>query len=348
MNIQELKKALPVLIKNKIVPFLWGAQGVGKTSIVKQFARENNLQFVHLHLATQEVGDLVGLLVEDGKGAVVHARPEWFPVDGKGIIFLDELNRMHPDVMQSMFSFVTEGTIHRHKLPPGWAIAAAGNYQTNAFNVTDTSDAAWMSRFCHLDFQPSAEEFVVHAEAEGAHSVADFIRNHREQLEIEHKERLNLQLLTPDRRAWLDMIARLEKETTIDDIRFELYKGIVGPTAAASFATFKKNSEERLSAKDVLYAYQRVRARVKEASSPSSTRFDVLNTAVEEIFTMLPTLDLKEDAVENFAQFMLDVPLEMSLKMSKKLHESTWKQKNNILNNPEFVARFKDRKLKSA
>lgn len=346
MNIAEIKKALPVLLRNKIVPFLWGQQGVGKTQTVKQVAKEGGYAFIHLHLATQEVGDLVGLLVQNGD-TVKHARPEWFPTEGKGIVFLDEINRCHPDVMQAMFSFVTEGTIHQHKLPSGWSVVAAGNYQTAAFNVTDTSDAAWMSRFCHIDFQPSPEEFTVYAESQDAFTVADFVRTHVEQLEVKHKERLNTAMITPDRRSWLDMIARLEKEAEIEDMRYELYSGIVGQTAAASFQTFKKVQEERLRGRDILNVYSRVRERVLKAADPTSQRFDVLNTAVEEIFTMLPTMELSAQSLENFSSFMLDVPLEMSLKISKKLHDCTWSQKNKILNNPDFVARFKERKLLS-
>lgn len=347
MNITELKKAVPVLLKNKVVPFVWGQQGIGKTASMKQIAKELGVGFVHLHLATQEVGDLVGLLVQHGD-TVKHARPEWFPTEGKGIVFLDEINRCHPDVMQAMFSFVTEGTIHQHRLPEGWSIIAAGNYQTNAFNVTDTSDAAWMSRFCHIDFQPTPAEFVNFAESQEAFTVADFLRTHVEMMEVNQKERLNTAIITPDRRSWMDMIARLEKETDIDDIRYELYAGIVGPTAAAAFQTDKAKAQERLRGRDILNRYESVRERVLKASDPASQRFDVLNTAVEEIFTSLPKADLDATQLENFKSFMLDVPMEMTLKMSKKLHESTWKQKNAILNNLEFVSLFKNRKLKTA
>jgi MoxR-like ATPase len=345
MNISEVKQALPILMKHKIVPFLWGQAGVGKTQVVKQIAKENKLNFLHLHLATQEVGDLVGLLIHTKDGNVKHSKPEWFPTSGKGIVFLDECNRAHPDVLQAMFSFITEGTIHTHKLPEGWVVVAAGNYQTNAFNVTDTSDSAWMSRFCHIDFQPTKEEFITYAESKNAFTVADFIRVNPEMLAVSHKEKLNTSMITPDNRCWLEMISKLEDESEVEPFRYEIYSGIVGPTAAASFMTFKKKSEERLSGRDILENYRSVRRRVLEASKQDTTRFDVLNTAVEEIFTILPKMELDEQGMTNFKEFLLDVPLEMSLKISKKLHECAWKQKNKILNEPVFVELFKNRKL---
>lgn len=346
MNLEEVKRVMPVLMRNNVVPFLWGQQGVGKTQCVRQVAKELGIGFRHLHLATQEVGDLVGLLVHTEEGNVKHSRPEWFPTEGSGIVFLDEFNRAHPDVLQAMFSFITDKTIHTHRLPEGWRIVVAGNYQSNAFNVTDTSDAAMMSRFCHLDFTPSKEEFVLYAENNGAESVADFIRTHSECLEVNHKERLNTSLITPDRRAWLDMIARLEKEDLEDGSRYEVYAGIVGPTAAANFLTFKKKATERLSGKDILNKYSSVKKRVMEAAGHEGTRFDLLNSAVEEIFSSLPGTELSDKQMGNFKQFLLDVPMEMSLKICKKLHEIIWKQKNQILNDPKFVEVFKNTKLR--
>lgn len=341
MNFTEMKVALPIIMKHRVVPFIWGAQGIGKTQGVKQVAADIGGGFVHLHLATQEVGDLVGLLVHNADGTVSHARPSWFPTEGRGVVYLDELNRAAPDVLQALFSFITEGTIHTHKLPEGWRAVAAGNYQTSLFNVTDTSDSAWMSRFCHLDFQPSVEEFVVHAESRGAYSVADFIRRHPELLEVKHKERLNLSMVTPDRRAYLEMLAPLDEEAALESMRYEIYSGIVGATAAASYISDKKIAHDKLSGRDVLNRFESVKNKILDASNAKNTRFDLLNGASDEILAMLPSADLTDSQMKNFKSFLLTVPAEMSLKIINNLHTCSWRQKNSILNNPEFAAMFK-------
>ena len=345
MNIQELRRVIPVLTRNRVVPILMGQQGVGKTQLVKQIASEMHVQFRHLHLATQEVGDLVGLLVERPDGSVEHARPEWFPTEGSGIIFLDELNRAHPDVLQAMFSFITDGTIHRHKLPEGWRIVAAGNFQSAMFNVTDTSDAAWMSRFCHIDFNPSVEEFVMFLEDKGMFDMADFIRDMPDMLETKHKERLNKGLITPDRRSWYDMISRLDMEPSIDNERFEIYEGILGTAAASAYLTSKKKSLDKIRGRDILAAYSKVRNRVLEASNPKSTRFDLLEAAFKEISLFYEDNELSPDQMANFKEFMLDTPLELNLRIINQISESPWKQKNDVLNNPEFNTVFKMKKL---
>jgi len=350
MNITDIKKVLPVLMRNKITALFWGPQGVGKTQTIQQVSKSmgEDFGFVHLHLATQEVGDLTGLLVHGENGTVHHARPEWFPTSGRGIVFLDEINRATPDVIQSIFSFITSGTIHRHKLPEGWSIVAAANYNTAMFNVTDTNDSAFLSRFCHIDFQPTCQEFTNFAEKQEAWSVAEFIRSHPELADVQHKERLNQAQITPDRRSWLDMIARLEKEDEIENQRYELYSGIVGAMAAATFMSFKTKAHDRLSGRDVLNTFPQVKRRVVEASNAKSQRFDLLNGAVEEIMLMLPDTTLTTNQMNNFKDFLLTIPLEMNLKVFNRLHEVKWKQKNEILNNQEFVQLFKTLKVQGS
>jgi predicted AAA+ superfamily ATPase len=45
MNIQQLIDTLPFLIKAKLTPNIVGAHGIGKSSVVKQFAEKNGYSF---------------------------------------------------------------------------------------------------------------------------------------------------------------------------------------------------------------------------------------------------------------------------------------------------------------
>jgi len=339
MNLQTFKSIAPILFRNRVVPFLWGSQGIGKTETLKQIAAEMGVGFTHLHMANLEVGDLVGLLVKRDDGTVYHARPEWFPTSGKGIIFLDELNRMHPDVMQAMFSFITSGTIHMHKLPPGWMIAAAGNYQDGDFQVTDTSDAAWMSRFCHIDFKPTIEEFNLYAEKRGATVMADFFREQPEMLEKSADKRFNFQDITPDRRAWLNYLQPLEAETMAPETRYEVYQGLVGPSAASAYLTFKQHAEKSLSLKLILSHYESQRNKVLEASKGGTARFDYLNRPVAELIANLKDnkeLLSGETSMNNLKAFLLDIPLELSQRVFKDVSKIDFTGKASLLNDLTF------------
>lgn len=341
MNIQTLKETLPHLLKFNIVPFIWGNQGIGKTQTVKQVADQLQIGFVHLHLATQEVGDLVGLLIKKDDGTVEHARPEWFPTSGSGIVFLDECNRAHPDVIQSIFSFITSKTIHRHVLPPGWKIVAAGNYDSDEFQVTNTQDAAWMSRFCHIELQPTAQEFVAYAEKKNALDVANFISEHPEALEVKKRSTHNLNI-TPDRRAWLEMAAPLETVEMEPEVRMELYSGIIGPTAAALFMNWKKTSEKRISIKQVLSNYKSVRKRITDAQGEKETRFDLLSAVVDELLSELSeNKDLVTDKnYNNLVAFMSDIPLELLLKTVKRLGKLDFTLKTQLMSDAKLLERL--------
>jgi hypothetical protein len=345
MNIQEFKKIFPILRKHKIVPFLHGNQGIGKTQVVKQCAKEYDLQFIHLHLATQEVGDLVGLLIKNEDGTVKHARPEWFPTDGQGVIFLDELNRAHPEVLQAMFSFITEGTMHQHKLPSGWNIVAAGNYQNNEFTTTDMSDAAWLSRFCHIDFKPTTEEFILYAEDSEAFDIAGFIRENGDCLERKAKEN-NIDFITPDRRAWLTMIAPLDNEKSIDNERYELYIGCVGQSAAASYLTYKNKKEKAISGTQVLNQYEKVRETILLYSQNKNSRLDMITKTTNEILTRLKNNSetfKDEKQMCNLKEYLLDIPKESMLTFIDEVSKMSCVEKSLFLNDKEFSKRLKER-----
>lgn len=349
MNVNQLKQVLPVLTKHSIVPLIWGVQGIGKTQVVTQAASENGFGIVKLNLATQEVGDLVGLLRHNDDGTVTHACPEWMPTveavasgrfPQRGYIFLDEINRAHPDVVQAMFPFITGKTMHTHRLADGWAIVTAANYQTDEFTVTDTSDSAWMSRFCHLNFEPTSAEFVAYAEKREAFSVADFIAEHSELLEAKGRKRPDLNI-TPDRRAWLEMIAPLENEALDEGTRMEIYSGIVGMTAASRFITFKTTKERRLRLRDILRNYEEVKERVKSLNKNKDTRYDALAAPIQELEAKVEGgIGLEPEEVDNLKKYFLDIPKELLAQTTKKLGRANFKGKNELLNDPIFAKRF--------
>lgn len=349
MKIAEIKVLVPVLLKHRVVPFLWGQQGMGKSQVVKQLAAELGVQLIHLDLSALEPADLIGVMAPSADGkSTHHLRPDWFPTEGNGIIFLDEFNRMHPDVMQTMMTFITERRMHRHKLPEGWGVVSAGNYNNNSFNVTDTSDAALVSRFCHVDFRPTIEEFILFAESRGAKQIADFIRVHPEMLEkkIDGKEIFNM--IGPDRRSWFDWLHPLDAEKSIEDFRYEVYSGIVGQAPAAAYLNFLRSKEEKVSGRKILEEYDKVRPKIMLAFSTDENRFDLVNPAVEELDTIWnqPKYVMPKEELENLKRFMLDIPLELSQKVANKIQKSRWLQKNEILNDGDFVNKFEKLKLK--
>lgn len=343
MDILSLKKVTPTLIKHGIVPYLHGTQGLGKTQVVRQIAEEMGIGFVALYPATQEVGDLVGLLEKRSDGSVYHMRPEWFPTTGSGILFIDEINRAHPDVIQAMFSLILDKTIHKHVLPPGWSIVVAGNYASNNFLTTNTKDDAWNSRFCHIDFKPTASEFVQYAESKQALSVAAFIRDNPACLEGTKQQFMDDNGIKPNRRAWLDFIAPLENEEMDKGLRMEVYSGIVGKAAAAAKISHGEQLEKSLSIHDIMRDYAKVQSRVLDYSvrEKGESRFDLLNSSTDELILMLKKdgklLTKNEAYIPNLKQFFLDMPLEMSQKVFKDMESIAFIGRDAFINDKAYV-----------
>jgi hypothetical protein len=330
---------------------LWGHHGLGKTQVVKQVADALGIGFIPLYLSTQEIGDLIGLLDKKGDGTVYHTRPEWFPTEGEGIIFLDEFNRAHPEVLQAMLPFALDKTLHKHVLPPGWSIVCANNYSSNNYNTTDISDSALISRFCHIDFKPTREEFIMFAEDKGAELLAGFIRDHGNMLEEESKGEFDTSKMKPNRRAWIDFVAKLEAEPALENDRFEVYSGLVGSAAAAAFLTYKKHQEGVLDINKILKAYSSVRPKVLEvAGDKQDVRLDFLNAPIEELLQKLETKNdyLKEEYLENFKQFLMDIPLELMMKTTKRMSEMSFVNKNKLVNDVEFCKQMNKRMKASA
>lgn len=307
MNITSVKKVMPVLLKHNLVPFLWGHKGIGKTEVVKQIADALGIGFVPLYLGTcSDVGDIIGNTTIMN-GATHHMRPSWFPTEGKGIIFLDEFNRMHPDIAQAMFSFVQLKRLYTHVLPPGWMIVAAGNPDTDGYMTNSIADDALLSRFVQLAMVPTAEEFANYARSKGANLLASFVLTHPELTSCGSSKGLDINA-KGDNRALLGSLWPLESETIFtDNERFEIYQGCVGRDTALAFLEFKKKSTERVTLAGILNNYPNLKSTIL---SNNLTEIDYarIKLPISEIAGLK---ELTDAQFGNLMDFLVDIPLEL-------------------------------------
>ena len=72
-------------------------------------------------------GDLIGIPNRnEATGKTEFMPPWWFPLDGKPIVlFLDELNRARPEVLQTIMDLALNRTLAGRKLPEGSRIISA-------------------------------------------------------------------------------------------------------------------------------------------------------------------------------------------------------------------------------
>lgn len=129
---EEIREAVRLCLKADLPVMLWGAPGVGKSSVVRQLAQEGGIGLIDLRLSQMSPVDLRGAPVPD------HAsgRTRWYPPselpdirrDGeKGILFLDELPNAPRDVQVGALQLVLDRRLGEYGLPAGWRVVAAGN-----------------------------------------------------------------------------------------------------------------------------------------------------------------------------------------------------------------------------
>ena len=183
MNITQLKESLPFLIKSGLVPNIIGKHGIGKSSVIAQYAKENGYSFHPFFLGQMsDTGDLLGLpeFDRDLNGKAVSTNfihPAKLPKKPRSILFFDELNRASKDLLQAIFQLALEGTIHDYTLPADSAIIMAMNPATDDYSVLDFADKAFADRFVHINLDPTHEEFHSYMCSKyGDSSVSDFLR----------------------------------------------------------------------------------------------------------------------------------------------------------------------------
>lgn len=187
--------------------------------------------------------------------------PYWFPTDGQPIVlFLDELNRARPEMLQTVMDLALNRKLAGRKLPEGSRVISAVN-AGDEYQLTDL-DPALVSRFNVVQFRPTVQEWLLWARKEGIDSrVISFIEENHIWLDRDpdHREGSDTGLdKTPDRRAWkrVSDIIKGTDDLNIKGVMTKAISGIVGPKAAAAFI---ENAANRriVSGRDVLYHLDR-------------------------------------------------------------------------------------------
>jgi hypothetical protein len=163
MTPTQLKSYLKQLISQniKISTMIWGAPGIGKSSIVAQLAQEHNINFVDVRLSQLAPTDLRGLPVAED-GISTWYPPEFLPREGKGILFMDELNMAPPALQGVAQQLILDRRVGSYVVPKDWYVWAAGNRKEDRAAVFDMP-APLANRFLHLQVEADFDSFKTYA-----------------------------------------------------------------------------------------------------------------------------------------------------------------------------------------
>lgn len=237
-----LAGALPPLM-------VWGAPGLGKSSILRDAAAELGIGFIDVRLAQREPVDIRGLPVPGPDGVKWLVASEW-PRDpaSRGVILFDEITAADRSLQVAAYEFILDRRLGElYRVPDGWYICAAGNRAEDRA-VASTMSSALANRFLHVELQEDAESWIAWARTHDIHpSVTGFIRYRPELLFRQEGE--NLERGWPSPRAW-ERVSRMVELFGGEGaggvggrLLGKAVHGLVGNRAGVEFLAFHKLNE---------------------------------------------------------------------------------------------------------
>ncbi|MFI7599341.1 AAA family ATPase [Actinoplanes sp. NPDC049681] len=147
--------------------FVWGAPGIGKSSLVRDFAAALGLECVTLVGTQLAAEDLIGV-PELRNGRSRFAPPETIARDEPYCLFLDELNSSGADVQKAFYSLILDRRIGAYELPPGSIVIGAGNRAADNALARPMASAL-VNRLVHVHLRAAYTDWLGWATGAGIH-----------------------------------------------------------------------------------------------------------------------------------------------------------------------------------
>ncbi len=264
VNSKELTEILDVTPSTQNI-MLVGKHGIGKSEILTNYFNKKGMKVVSLFLGQMaDPGDLIGLPHKNEEtGKTDFMPPYWFPVDNEPIVlFLDELNRARPELLQTVMDLALNRKLAGRYLPEGSRIISAVN-DGEEYQLTDL-DPALVSRFNIYNFRPTNQEWLRWADKAGVDErIISFISENPKALEEMGRDIDNGLDKTPDRRGWKKVSDLIKGVDELGDVYRKVIGGIVGVSTMTLFFT-SLGANRLLSASDIIEDFPKHEKKVKK------------------------------------------------------------------------------------
>jgi len=312
MKTSDITKVIDKLIDRQLPVFVWGAPGIGKSSIVKQIAQAKELEFLDLRLSLLDPTDLKGIPffnAETKEG--VWAKPSFLPSDpdSRGILFLDEINTAPPAVQASAYQLILDRKVGEYELPKGWSIVAAGNRE-NDRGVVYKMPPPLANRFVHFEMEVDFEDWKAWAYSAGIESaIIGYLAYDKSMLFTFDPTSNEKAFATPRSWEYVDSIVKsgIDAELLLDSI-----SGAVGREAAVGYSSFKKVMKQLPDLNSILEGT----LTTLEEEDPKvlmALAIGLVNAARE---------NSSEEAIDNILRFSLQLPGEFAIMLVKDMQSN--------------------------
>jgi MoxR-like ATPase len=312
MKASNITKVIDKLIDRQLPVFIWGAPGIGKSSIVKQIAQTKALEFLDLRLSLLDPTDLKGIPffnAETKEG--IWAKPSFLPSDpeSRGILFLDEINTAPPAVQASAYQLILDRKVGEYELPKGWSIVAAGNRE-NDRGVVYKMPPPLANRFVHFEMEVDFEDWKHWAYGSRIEAaIIAYLAYDKSMLFTFDPLSNEKSFATPRSWEYVDSIVRsgIETELILDSI-----SGAVGREAAVGYLSFKKVMKELPDLSAILDGTL-TELEEDDPKVMMALAIGLVNAVKEE---------QSDEAIDNLLSFSLQLPGEFSIMLIKDLQQN--------------------------
>ena len=332
---ENVVRSIELCYKADLPCFLWGTQGIGKSQIVEQVAKNAGAKFICKHFAQLELGDLVGMVhTKEADGDVVTdwARPKFFPTEeGPGIFFCDEFNRVNEIEMRALFEFVLNRKINEYSLPKGWYVMAAGNPGTDEF-FTRSMDLAMLSRFVNVKAEPDLVSWIKWSSKNSVEqTVIDFVNENPDYFAPDSSMAsafMSDAKIRPCPRTW-DMISKLMKVCKESDLKEggpieHVLPGMIGTETTVHFMRHIKDllKLKPPTGDEVIYRFdESAKGKIKKMIGKKSIRADLLTAMVTNVRTYIETENINPKDCEGVFKMLNMLPEDLMCGTMKEWFE---------------------------
>tara|TARA_A100001015_G_C14916868_1_gene682719 strand:+ start:88 stop:1149 length:1062 start_codon:yes stop_codon:yes gene_type:complete len=301
-HVTDVRK--PVLLR--------GRHGIGKSTVVYQFADKVGLPVVERRASQMTEGDLVGLPSIESNSTRFNP-PDWFKAacDRPVVLFLDEVDRATLEVRQGIFELTDSRKLNGHTLHPDTLVFAAVNGgEHGAQYQVGEMDPAELDRWTVFDVEPSVEDWLSWAKDSDVSEVTwNFINTNRAHLE--HSDDFEPNKVYPSRRSWERLDECLQQAELLEEASPTLYSltaAFVGFEAAVAFNDFVQNYDRQVTIEDIL-EHGNIHKVADFGINDHTALIDKFEAS--ECFKA----ELDQDKMDNLARYFITLPSEVAMKL---------------------------------
>ena len=307
---------------------VWGTHGLGKTTLVRDFARQQGWKLAYCAPAQfEEMGDLHGLPTRVdpdptvlGDEYTAFLPPEWVPTEeGPGILLLDDINRADDRILRGLMQLLQNFEMFSWALPPRWQIVATANPEGGDYSVTPMDDAM-LTRMLHMTMIFDVKAWAAWALEEGVDPRGiDFV--------LTYPETVTGVRTTPRTLAqFFEQIQEIEDLKANIELVHVLAASSLDEATVATFLSFvNDNLQQLVGPEEILESknFGPVAARIRELArgDGDAKRVDRLATICTRLFLHItrPGYEVGEFDQDNLVAFLLLEELPNDLRYS--LHQ---------------------------